>query len=236
LGEVSIEVLIVAPDGGVEAGVRAALVESGFAVDTATTGAAALEAGGYDLVVVDTDLPDLDGRELCRLLRSGDPLLPIVMVSDSGSEFDRVLGFEFGADEYVVRPVRAREFALRLRALSRRAGLSRVPYADQDVVGTVRIDRRARRVFVGESEVHFTVKEFDVLAFLCEEPGAVRPRREILRSVWGTEWFGPTKTLDAHVAAIRRKLGDAATITALRGVGFRVDPGPDGSPVGRRPA
>ena len=89
---------------------------------------------------------------------------------------------------------------------------------------SVRIDRRSRQVFLRDAEIHLTTKEFDVLSFLCEDPGAARRRSEIIEHVWGGQWFGPTKTLDAHVAALRRKLEGGIVITALRGVGFRVDP------------
>jgi DNA-binding response OmpR family regulator len=112
---------------------------------------------------------------------------------------------------------------MRIRALARRAAFDPSGDHSQSIGEHVRIDRRARQVFLDGTEVHLTTKEFDVLSFLCEDPGAARRRTEIIEHVWGGQWFGPTKTLDAHVAALRRKLDGGIAITALRGVGFRVD-------------
>ena len=161
---------------------------------------------------------------MCRILRGRLPDLPIIIVSASGTEMDRVLGFELGADDDLVKPFSIRELLARIRVLAKRAGLESASDHAQLVGARVRINRRARRVFLDDQEVHLTTKEFDVLSFLCEDPGAARRRSEIIEHVWGGQWFGPTKTLDAHVAALRRKLDGGISITALRGVGFRVDP------------
>ncbi len=217
-----VRILLVEDDAALAALIEDALVAAAHDVQIAPTAEAALAAESYELVVLDLRLPDQDGREVCRRLRSGDPELPIMIISASGDEVDRVLGFELGADDYLVKPFSVRELVMRIRALGRRSGL--VPAALIQELGRVRLDRRARRVYLADVEVHLTSKEFDVLSYLADDPGAARRREDIIEHVWGGNWFGPTKTLDAHVAAIRRKLGGGLMITAIRGVGFRVDP------------
>jgi two-component system response regulator RegX3 len=219
-----VDILLVEDDPALASAVREALTAVGHGVTVAVDGAEALRAVGYDLILLDLALPDIDGREVCRIVRERHPDLPIVIVSASGTEVDRVLGFELGADDYLVKPFSVRELLARIRALAKRAGLDTVADHAQVVGSHVRLDRRSRQVFLDGAEVHLTSKEFEVLSFLCEDAGAVRRRAEIIERVWGGQWFGPTKTLDAHVAAIRRKLEGGIVITALRGVGFRVDP------------
>jgi len=219
-----VRILLVEDDRALAAVVEEALTAAGHTVTSVPDGASALASEANDVVLLDLTLPDLDGREVCRILRGRQPDLPIVIVSASGTEVDRVLGFELGADDYLVKPFSVRELLMRIRALARRSGLEANTDGAQPVGPSVRIDRRSRQVFLHDVEVHLTTKEFDVLSFLCEDPGAARRRSEIIEHVWGGQWFGPTKTLDAHVAALRRKLEGGIVITALRGVGFRVDP------------
>jgi len=221
-------ILLVEDDEPLAATVGDALRSAAHEVRQVGGGRAALAAADYDLVVLDLGLPDMDGREVCRELRRRDPGVAIMIVSAAGDEIDRVLGFELGADDYLVKPFSLRELLARVRALSKRAvpvgsGEARTERI-QPIGGRVRLDRRGRQVFLGGSEVHLTTKEFDVLSYLAEDVGAVFRREEILERVWGSQWFGPTKTLDAHVAAVRRKLDGGLVITAVRGVGFRIDP------------
>lgn len=216
------QVLLVEDDPALATVVAEALGSSGHRVQQVATGAEALAARDFELVLLDLGLPDLDGRDVCRELRARDAEMLIVIVSAAGAEMDRILGFELGADDYLVKPFSVRELQVRIRALARRAGIERSQESVQ-VLGRLRLDRRARRITVDGAEVHLTTKEFDVLAYLCEDAGAVRTRAEIIEHVWDGHWFGPTKTLDAHVAAIRRKLDGVLAITALRGVGFRAD-------------
>lgn len=217
-----VRILLVEDDSALAATVLEALVANSHDVIHASDGTTALAATGYDLVLLDLQLPDLDGREVCRELRQRDDDLPIMIVTASGEEIDRVLGFELGADDYLVKPFSLRELLARIRALAKRT--HRVHADAAQLVGNrLRLDRRARKTLVDNVEVHLTPKEFDVLSYLCEDVGAARRRDEILEHVWGAHWFGPTKTLDAHVAALRRKLDGAVAIAAVRGVGFRID-------------
>jgi two-component system response regulator RegX3 len=198
------------------------LISSGYDVTHAATGAEALAADGYDLVLLDLGLPDMDGYDVCRAIRSGSDV-PIIVVTARSEEFDRVLGLELGADDYVVKPFGFRELNARIRAVNRRyAGASATQETDELVaVGNLSIDRRTHRVTLDGIEIAFTPKEFDLLSFLADDAGAVRTRTDIIEHVWDSNWFGPTKTLDAHVAGIRRKLGDSRWVESVRGVGFR---------------
>ena len=183
------------------------------------TGEQALAADDADLVLLDLGLPDLDGREVCRRLRARTTA-PIIVLTARSDELDRVILFELGADDYVVKPFFVRELIARIRAVTRRASGSIPPVREQKT-GAMVIDRPARRVFIDGSEITLTPKEFDLLAFLAESPGVVRLRDEIIQTVWDAHWWGPTKTLDVHMAALRKKLRDPAWIETVRGVGFR---------------
>jgi DNA-binding response OmpR family regulator len=220
-----VRILLVEDDGAVAASTRDGLVGLGFEVNHVTTGSAALVAAqaveGPDVVLLDLGLPDMDGQEVCRRIRAASDT-PIIVVSARGDEADRVIALELGADDYLVKPFGMRELAARIRAVLRRSMPSPLPVSPVQTVGRLMIDRREHRVHLDDSEISLTAKEFDVLAFLAEDPGAVRRRTEILEHVWEGHWYGATKTVDAHVAAIRKKLGDSAWIEAVRGVGFRL--------------
>ena len=195
------------------------LRHEGFEVTRAATGEEALAAPPVDLVLLDVRLPDIDGFAVCRELRARSDV-PIIMVTAKGEEVDRVVGLELGADDYVVKPFGLRELVARIRAVSRRTG-ARVA-SGVLAAGPLEIDVRARRVTVDGREVSLTVKEFDLLALLAAEPGVVVDRKRILREVWQTSWYGSSKTVDVHVASLRKKLGDPGLIETIRGVGLRL--------------
>ncbi len=217
-------VLVVEDDDSIAVPLVTGLEREGFVVERVATGAAALVAAPSDMVLLDLGLPDIDGYEVCRRLRA-DSDVPIIVVTARGEEVDRVIGLELGADDYLVKPFGLRELVARIRAVARRSE-GRVSAPDQRRVRGVEVDVRTRRVTVDGTEVELTRKEFDLLALLTEEPGAIRTRDEIMESVWDAHWYGPTKTLDVHIAALRRKLGDPTVIETVRGVGFRTA-GPD---------
>jgi DNA-binding response OmpR family regulator len=196
------------------------LRREGFEVERAATGEQALAAGEADLVLLDLRLPDVDGLDVCRRLRDRSRV-PIIIVTARGEEADRVVGLELGADDYVVKPFGLRELIARIRAVSRRAESPRA--SDEPLrVGTLNVDVRARRASIDGRELELTPKEFDLLAALAREPGAAISRRRLLEEVWETSWFGSSKTIDVHVASLRRKLGDPGWIETVRGVGFRL--------------
>jgi len=221
-----VRILLVEDDEAIAVSLADGLVGAGFDVERVGTGHAALGAPRADVVLLDLGLPDMDGRDVCRELRAASNV-PIIMLTARSDEFDRVLGLELGADDYVVKPFSFRELVARIRAVARRttaaAGSVSDGAGDTDRVGSLEIDRRTRRVFLAGELVALTAKEFDLLAFLAADPGAVRTRTDILEHVWDSNWYGPTKTVDAHVAALRKKLGDPRWIEAVRGVGFRLE-------------
>jgi DNA-binding response OmpR family regulator len=172
--------------------------------------------------LLDLGLPDEHGYTVCRELRARSSV-PIIIVTARDDETDRVVGLELGADDYVVKPFGFRELVARIRAVSRRSGTSPVgSAAGPQVLGPLEIDRRTHRVKVSGEEVALTPKEFDLLALLATDPGAMVTRREILSEVWDPHWYGTSKTVDVHVASLRKKLGDPTWIETCRGVGFRL--------------
>jgi two-component system response regulator RegX3 len=214
-------VLLVEDDDAIAEPLTSGLGRHGFQVSRARTGAEALAAAPHDVVLLDLGLPDLDGIDICRRLRASSTV-PIIVVTARSEEVDRVLGLELGADDYVVKPFGFRELVARIRAVTRRARPTTSPTEGPQRVGRLELDRRQRQVRLDDAEVALTAKEFDLLALLAEDPGAVYTRDQILEQVWDPHWFGPTKTLDVHVASLRKKLGDPGWIETVRGVGFRL--------------
>ncbi len=212
-------VLVVEDDDAIAEPLCKGLVREGYSVERVSSGAEALAAPAPDVVLLDLGLPDVDGFEVCRSLRAGSSV-PIIVITARGQEPERVRGLELGADDYLVKPFGFRELVARIRAVTRRADPARS--AEILTNGDLEIDRRTRRARVGDVELGLTRKEFDLLALLAADPGAVRTREEILEQVWDPHWYGPTKTLDVHMASLRRKLGDPSMVETVRGVGFRL--------------
>ncbi len=213
------KVLVVEDEDAIAEPLAEGLRREGFDVTRAATGADALAADEADVVLLDLRLPDIDGLDVCRRLRERSSV-PIIVVTARGEEADRVVGLELGADDYVVKPFGLRELIARIRAVTRR--VHERPADGPLLVGALEVDERARRVRLEGDELDLTPKEFDLLAALARDPGAAVSRRRLLEEVWDTTWYGSTKTIDVHVAALRRKLGDPGWIETVRGVGFRL--------------
>jgi len=194
------------------------LARAGYVVDTASTGADALAAPPADVVLLDLGLPDLDGVEVCRRLRRrGDAA--IIVVTARGEESDRVATLDEGADDYLVKPFGLAELLARVRAVLRRV---RPAGPATYLHGPLVVDPRTRRVTVSGAEVTLTPKEFDIIECLAADPGRVVSRQELLERAWDANWYGPTKVLDVHIAALRRKLGVEGLVETVYGRGFRL--------------
>jgi DNA-binding response OmpR family regulator len=215
-------ILLVEDESDIASVVRAYLERDGFRVVWAargTEGLQALEQHDVRLAILDLRLPDTDGFDLCRAIRSTSSL-PVVMLTARDEEVDRITGLELGADDYVTKPFSPRELVARVRAVLRRAE----PESDEDrlLAGDVVLDRRARVAEVAGTEVELTVREFDLLWHLAERPGVVLTRERILDRVWGISFPGGTRTVDVHVGQLRRKLDRPDLIRTVRGAGYKL--------------
>ncbi len=221
-------VLLVEDEASIADPFAQALARNGFEPTIARTAGEALRLGregGMDVVLLDLSLPDGDGRDVCRELRRISDV-PIIMLTARGTVTDRVVGLELGADDYVVKPFAVGEVISRIRAVLRRTRSASPSTTPANMtVGDLRIDLRARRVSLAGTELDLTRKEFDLLARLAKDAGSVVSRETLMSEVWDENWFGSTKTLDVHIAGLRRKLGEEPAspryIQTVRGVGFR---------------
>ncbi|MGI9196656.1 MAG: response regulator transcription factor [Candidatus Nanopelagicales bacterium] len=212
-------VLVVEDDPALVAPLREGLERNGFAVELVSYAAQvvpAVQEFGPDLVLLDLGLPDGDGLTVLQEIRRVSDV-PVIIATARGEETDRIVGLELGSDDYVVKPFSVRELAARIRAVARRRRSE--PVAE---TGRVIVDRSRHVVTVDGAVVELTAKEFDLLAVLAEEPGRAVSRQELFARVWDPVWVGTGKTLDVHVASLRRKLGDPRLIETVRGVGYRL--------------
>lgn len=219
-------VLLVEDDPAISEPLARALGREGYEVRSHGTGRGALgDILGADLVVLDLGLPDIDGLDVAREIRSQGSSVPILVLTARTDEVDMVVGLDAGADDYVTKPFRLAELLARVRALLRRAGSD---FQDDTLEAQdIKIDVSAHRAFQDGRELQLTAKEFDLLRILIKEAGNVVPRQVIMQEVWGSDSAGSTKTLDMHISWLRRKLGDDATypyyISTVRGMGFRFE-------------
>lgn len=224
MNEPSPIVLVVDDEVQIRRFLRAGFELNGFVVHEAATGTEAIRSATLrpiDIVIADLGLPDMDGAEVVERIRSWSSV-PIIVLSVRSSEAQKVHLLELGADDYVVKPYGLRELVARIRAVMRRA---RSEDAHAPVrAGALEVDERARRATLDGRELVLTAKEFDLLALLAHEAGAVVPRSRILQEVWHTTWFGSSKTVDVHVASLRKKLGDPRWVETVRGIGHRLSP------------
>jgi DNA-binding response OmpR family regulator len=219
-----VRLLLVEDDPTISEPLVDGLRREGFDVELAATGAEALAAEPVDLVLLDLGLPDLEGRVVCQELRAASSV-PIIVVTARGDEIDRVVLLELGADDYVVKPFGFRELVARIRAVLRRVSpTDDEPTRDRLEVGRLTVDLRSRAVDFDGRSVALTPKEYDLLVRLASDAGAVTTREQLMREVWDENWWGSTKTLDVHVASLRRKLAPEV-IETVRSVGYRYSDG-----------
>jgi DNA-binding response OmpR family regulator len=219
-------ILIVEDDERIGSSLRRALAGAGYAAQWETTGSAGIESFDSlspDLVLLDLGLPDSDGLTVCRRMCELDSKAAIIMLTARDEELDVVVGLDAGASDYVTKPFKLTELLARIRAQLRqsdRRSRSRMEF------GALVVDGKARRVWLEDAEIILRPKEFDLLSRLVEDVGTVVSRGTLMSDVWDENWFGSTKTLDFHIAALRHKLdkpGEASRITTVRGVGYRFE-------------
>jgi DNA-binding response OmpR family regulator len=223
-------ILVVDDERNIVELVRLYLEKDGFNVVAANDGEQALvqyERNDPDLVVLDVMLPRMDGFEVCReLRRRGD--VPILMLTARSEDIDAIVGLELGADDYVTKPFNPRALVARVKAILRRTDVT-AKGGRPIQVGDLRIDPRRREASIGDRRLDLRAREFDLLAALARDPGAVLSRDALLQDVWGTDFPGETRTVDVHIAEVRKKLGDdGPQVETIRGIGYRLVPPPRG--------
>ncbi len=215
-----VRILVVEDDPAVAEPLIEGLHRNGFEVEhvayALSVVPAVISGTGIDVVLLDLGLPDGDGLDVLRELRRVSDV-PVIIATARGDETDRIVGLELGADDYVVKPFSVRELAARIRAVARRRRIESTSTGHRVVV-----NRSRRSVTVDGAEIELTAKEFDLLAVLAEEPGRAVPRQELFSRVWDPVWVGTGKTLDVHIASLRKKLGDPELVETVRGVGYRL--------------
>jgi DNA-binding response OmpR family regulator len=221
--------LLVEDDDAIAVPLVRALEAHGYEVEHVTGGGPAVERvarGDIDLMILDLTLPDHDGLDVCREVRADGSGVQILMLTARTDELDLVVGLDAGADDYVTKPFRLAELLARVRARLREASDDDAPTSSE--ASGVRVDHTAHRAFQDGRELDLTPTEFDLLALLVGEAGRAVPRGEIMEAVWGPGWYGSSRTLDVHISALRRKLGDdpnePGLLTTVRSVGFRFEP------------
>jgi DNA-binding response OmpR family regulator len=220
-------VLVVDDERAIRRLLRMYLTDAGFTVAESASGEEAIEQvrrGGIDIVLLDLMLPGMDGYEVCRRLRETTST-PVIMLTARGEEANRITGLELGADDYVTKPFSPVEVVARVKAVMRRVGAPPDPHRVLRA-GPAQLEPSSRRVTLDGREVELTRLEFDLLAELAAHPRVVYTRERLLEKVWGYQSAVGGKTVDVHVANLRRKLGDDIGIVAVRGVGYRLEPAP----------
>lgn len=209
-------------------GIRFSLEQDGMEVDCAYDGKEGLRLAkeqSYDLILLDVMLPQYDGFTLCQMIREFSDV-PIIMLTAKGEDMDKILGLEYGADDYITKPFNILEVKARIKAIFRRADKAKkaIPNCRLIQKGKMKIDGDSRRVFVNEEEVNLTAKEFDLLELLAKNPGKVYSREELLNIVWGYEYPGDARTVDVHIRRLREKIEESPSepkyVCTKWGVGY----------------
>jgi two-component system OmpR family response regulator len=219
-----VRVLIVEDEKKIVGALKRGLEAEGFAVDVALNGTDGLwmaTENGYDVIVLDIMLPGMNGFKVCENLREARDWTPILMLTAKDGEYDQAEALDTGADDYLTKPFSPAELVARVKAVLRRVDGAAPPEVVQ--AGRVTIDIGRREIRIDDAAVEFTTKEFDLLRYLAERPGLALSRQQILDGVWGYGWYGDARTVDVHIAQVRKKAGDALTIKTVRGVGYRLE-------------
>jgi len=205
------KVLVVDDEKLIVKGIRFSLEQDGMEVDCAYDGEEALEAArkkDYDVVLLDVMLPKMTGFEVCQQIREFSNM-PIIMLTAKGDDMDKILGLEYGADDYITKPFNILEVKARIKAIMRRSTKQNAEVQAKVVVfGDLKIDCESRRVYVGSKEVNLTAKEFDLLELLIFNPNKVYSRENLLNTVWGYDYPGDVRTVDVHIRRLREKIED----------------------------
>ncbi len=204
------KILVVDDEKLIVKGIRFSLEQDGMEVDCAYDGEEAFQKAKeqkYDLILLDVMLPKYTGFEVCQMIREFSDV-PVIMLTAKGDDMDKILGLEYGADDYITKPFNILEVKARIKAILRRAGKQKAEKENDNIIlkHDMRIDRQSRRVYVGEKEINLTAKEFDLLELLAMNPDKVYSREELLNIVWGYEYPGDARTVDVHVRRLREKV------------------------------
>ncbi len=221
-------VLVVDDEKLIVKGIRFSLEQEGMKVDCAYDGEEALKLAKenvYDILLLDVMLPKYDGFEVCRQIREYSDV-PIIMLTAKGDDMDKILGLEYGADDYITKPFNILEVKARIKAILRRTGRKKTEREDDKIIvkGEMKIDCESRRVVIGEQETNLTAKEFDLLELLAMNPNKVYSRENLLNIVWGYEYRGDARTVDVHIRRLREKIetnpSDPKYVYTKWGVGY----------------
>ena len=222
----NLKVLIVDDEPNIVQLVKLYLERDNFQTDSLGDGLIALESirsQQPDLVVLDVMLPGLDGFEICRRLRSEGNQVPIIMVTARDEDIDKILGLELGADDYLTKPFNPRELVARVRAVLRRGTSHPAASESPILIADLKIDLAGRVVSIQGKQVQLRTQEFEVLKVLAENKGIVLSREQLLNKAWGYDFYGQTRTVDVHIAQIRRKLaGSQVKIETVTGIGYKL--------------
>ena len=204
---------------------RMYLERENFRVETAGDGETVLESVKLlhpALIVLDVMLPKLDGFEVCRRLRAGNNQVAIIMLTARDEDIDKILGLELGADDYLTKPFNPRELVARIKSILRRTGRALLPDAPVRA-GNLLVDTIRREVHIGDRIISLRTQEFELLLILAGQPGRVFTREQLLQQAWGFDFYGQTRTVDVHIAHLRKKLiGSSVNIETVSGIGYKL--------------
>ena len=204
------KVLVVDDEKLIVKGIRFSLLQDGMEVDCAYDGVEALnmaKANSYDMILLDVMLPKMDGFEVCQAIREFSDA-PIVMLTAKGDDMDKILGLEYGADDYITKPFNILEVKARIKAIMRRTSPERAPQVQSSVIekGDIKLDCDSRRLFINDNEINLTAREFELLEILIKNENKVYSRESLLKIVWGEDYPGDVRTVDVHVRRLREKI------------------------------